>query len=76
MIKIGRVWLWIVYKKDKQNTNADALSRILQISVLQTKASTSNNRNPNYSLFLQHALNDALWNRQYNRQYNSKFRGK
>jgi len=51
----------VVYKEGKQNTNADALSRILQISVLQTRASTNNNKNFSYSLFLQHALNDALW---------------
>jgi len=50
----------IVYKESKQNTNADALSRIPQISVLSTRASTSN-KNFSYSLFLQHALNDALW---------------
>lgn len=50
----------VLYKEGKQNTNADALSRI-QISVLQAQPSTSNNENLSYSLFLQHALNDSLW---------------
>jgi transposase InsO family protein len=51
----------VLYKEGRQNTNADALSRTPQISVLQVQASTSDNKNPSYSLFLQHALNDALW---------------
>ena len=50
----------VLYKEGKQNTNADALSRIPQISILQATASTSSSKNPSYSLFLQHALNDEL----------------
>ena len=51
----------VFYKEGKQNTNADALSRIPQISVLQAEASGSKDESPCYSLFLQHALNDGLW---------------
>ena len=51
----------VLYKEKKQNTNADALSRIPQISILQIKASTSNDEILSYSLFLQHTLNDSLW---------------
>jgi len=42
----------VIYKEGKQNTNADAFSRIPQISVLSTRVSTSNNKNSSYSLFL------------------------
>lgn len=51
----------VLYKEGKQNTNADALSRNLQILVLQVEASSSKGTDISYSLFLQHALNDSLW---------------
>lgn len=51
----------ILYKEGKQNTNADALSRNPRIMAFQVEASDSNNTDMSYSLFLQHALNDALW---------------
>lgn len=51
----------ILYKEGKQNTNADALSRNPQVSVLQIEASGSKDTDMSYSLFLQHALNDSLW---------------
>jgi len=58
-LKLEKYDYEVVYKEDKQNTNAGTLSKIPQISVLQTEASTS--KNLNYNLFLQHAQNDALW---------------
>lgn len=47
--------------KKTNNSNADALSRIPQITALQAKASGSKYFDPDYNLFLQHVIDEISW---------------